>query len=251
MIDNSLKDKKSTTSKKSSKLFVQSRQVLNYLYLAYQNSYKHRKLLKGFVFFLKKQQMLTRQQSRLLVRKQESFLYKINTDEQEFKRRKKTVKIDHYLTKLKFRRFYGNLRRRNFKRVFKEKGLTDNFLGRSFAFFIESRIDVLLYRANFFESIFTIKQYINHKKIFVNGFVESKPSFKISMNDFVCLPNFKRVYLDIKNRLLTRRLLGNYPSYLEINYKVGVILAVTIPTVKEVPYPFFMKLENVAHSFLK
>ena len=174
-----------------------SKQVLKFLYLAYQNNYKHRKLLRNRVFFLKKNNLLTKNDLQLLARKREPFLYKVLTDEQEFKKRKKTLRIANYLAMLKLRRFYGNLRKRNFKRVFREKTLNDNFLGRSFAFFIENRIDVLLYRANFFDSIFAIRQLINHKKIMVNGFIESKPGFKISVNDIISVPNFKKVYLNL------------------------------------------------------
>ena len=77
-------------------------QVLNYVYEAYQNNYKYRKLLKRskkFFFFLKKKR---------------KFLYKIVTDEKEFKRKKRTLRINNYLNMLKLRRFYGNIKKKKF-----------------------------------------------------------------------------------------------------------------------------------------
>lgn len=213
-----------------------SRQVLDFVYQAHQNSFKHRNLLKKRFFFL--------------VRKKERFVYKVVTEEEEFKRKKNTMKINNYLSMLKLRRFYGNLRKKNFKRIFKEKGLNDNFLGLSFAYFLENRLDVILYRANFFTSIFTARQHINHKKIFVNGIIETKPGLKLYINDIISICNYKKFYVITKRRLLKKKLLGNYPVYLDVNYKLGLILLTSMPKIKDVPYPFFMNIEKLAQSFL-
>ena len=158
-----------------------SKQVLSFVYEAHQNSFKHRDLLKKRFFFL--------------VRKKERFVYKVVTDEQEFKKKKRTIKINEYLSMLKLRRFYGNLRKKNFKRIFRQKGLNDNFLGRSFAYFLESRLDVILYRANFFTSIYSARQFINHKKVLVNGVVENKPGIKLYVNDIISISNYKNFYV--------------------------------------------------------
>lgn len=213
-----------------------SKQVLNFVYEAHQNSFKHRDLLKKRFFFL--------------VRKKEKFLYKVVTDEQEFKKKKRTIKINEYLSLLKLRRFYGNLRKKNFKRIFKQKGLNNNFLGRSFAYFLESRLDVILYRANFFESIYAARQFINHKKVLVNGIIESKPGIKLYVNDIISISDYKNFYKDVKNRLVQKRIIGNYPMYLEVNYKLGLIVLTKMPSSKEIPYPFFMNIEKLAQSFL-
>ena len=34
---------------------------------------------------------------------------------------------------------------------------------------LETRLDVIIYRLNFFKSIDTVKQFINHKKVYVNN----------------------------------------------------------------------------------
>jgi small subunit ribosomal protein S4 len=184
------------------------------------------------------------------VRKKEKFVYKVVTDEQEFKKKKRTIKINEYLSLLKLRRFYGNLRKKNFKRIFRQKGLNNNFLGRSFAYFLESRLDVILYRANFFESIYSARQFVNHKKVLVNGFVESKPGVKIYVNDIISISNYKEFYIDVKNRLIKKKIMGNYPAYLEVNYKLGLVVLTKMPEIKEIPYPFFMNIEKLAQSFL-
>ena len=142
--------------------------VLNYAFDIYQTNYKYKNLIRKRFFFLKK----TTSQ----------FSYKVVSEEKEFKKRKKSMKRNIYLTMLKLRRFYGNLGKKKFTRVFRQKGLHSNALGRSFAYFLESRLDVILYRSNFFNSIFAARQAINHQKIYINGKIVTQPSFKVFIN---------------------------------------------------------------------
>jgi small subunit ribosomal protein S4 len=178
-------------------------------------------------------------------------LYKVAIKEKEFKRKKRTIKINLYLNMLKLRRFYGSLGKRKFKRIFRQNTMNTNILGRSFAYFLESRLDVVLYRANFFSSIFAARQYINHKKVFVNGVIVNKPGFKIFINDIVVLSNSSQFYQNLKKRLEDKELLINYPSYLEVNYKLSSIILIKMPINKEVPFPFFMDLNSIAHNFFR
>lgn len=213
--------------------------VLNYIYEVYQNNFKYRKLLKrsSRAFFL--------------VRRKAKFLYKIVTDEKEFKRKKRTLKITNYLNLLKLRRFYGNLGEKKFRRAFKNLALSTNVVNRSFAYFLESRLDVILYRSNIFPSIFAARQYIAHKKVYVNGALVTKPGFRLKVMDVVVLSNPKLLYQQFKYRLKNNLILGNYPRYLEVNYKIGSIVFAQFPTTKDVPYPFFMDISTLANSFAK
>lgn len=211
--------------------------VLNYIFEVYQNNYKYRKLLSRRAFFFSK--------------KKTKFLYKVVTDEREFKRKKRTMKINSYLNILKLRCFYGHIGERKFKRLFTNFGVHTNILGRSFAYFLEGRLDVILYRANFFDSIYSARQFINHKKVSINGVIVDRPGYKVFLNDIITVQNSEQFYKQIKNKLEKKDLLVNYPAYLEVNYKLGAIMLIKIPVNTEVPYPFFMNLDTIAHSFLK
>lgn len=213
--------------------------VLNYLYEAYQNSFKHRNLLKSS------------KKAFFLVRKKPRFLYKIVSDEKEFRRRKRTLKIANYLMKLKLRRFYGNLGKRKLKRVLNKPFLYSNVMGRAFVYFLEGRLDVILYRSNFFTSIFAARQYISHNKVLINGLLVNKPNYIVSLHDIITLCNTEKLYFLLKERLKLRLVLVNHPSYLEVNYKIGSISLICLPDIKTVPYPFFMNLDNFSHNFFR
>ena len=211
--------------------------VLNYLFEVYKNNYKYKRLLKRKSFFL--------------VKKQDKFLYQVANDDKEFRRKKRTIKINNYLNMLKLRRFYGNLRLKQFKRVFKERSLDSNVMGRSFVYFLESRLDVILYRANFFSSIYAARQFINHKKVYINGQIVNKPGYNVFVNDIITLSNYADLYLKLQSRLKDDLILVNYPKYLEVNYKLGSIIFSRLPEHTEVPFPFFMNLNNLTHNFTR
>lgn len=213
--------------------------VLSYIYEAYQNNFRYKKLLKG------------NKKAFFLVRKKGKFLYKIVTDEKEFRRKKRSLKINNYLNLLKLRRFYGNLRAKKFRRNFRLLSLPVNAVSRSFAYFLESRLDVVLYRSNMFTSIFAARQYISHKKVYVNGLIVTKPGFVLKIDDVVTVSNPKLLYRQLKERLEQNLVLGNYPSYLEVNYKIGTIIFCQLPTSDTVPYPFFMDIDALSNSFSK
>lgn len=213
--------------------------VLDYLYEVYQNTFKYRKLLK------------TTKKRFFLSRKRKPFLYKVTSEEKEFRRKKRTLKINNYLIRLKLRKFYGSLREKKLKRIINEALLNNNQMGRSFVYFLESRLDVVLYRANFFNSIYEAKQYINHKKVYVNGLSVNKAGFKLFVNDIVTLENASLFYKNLKKRLKRRKILVNYPSYLEVNYKLASVSLIKLPDVKDVPFSFFINLKNIVHNFLK
>lgn len=218
-------------------LIKKPQKILNYLFNVYQNNFKYRRLLRKQHFFFSK--------------KRTKFLYKVVSDEKEFRRKKRTIKINKYLNLLKLRRFYGNLNKKKFKRIFQQRSVNTNIVGRSFAFFLESRLDVILYRANFFISIYEARQYINHNKVYVNGLIVNKPNFKIFLNDIIVLKDPLMFYNRIKQRVEEDSLLVNYPSYLEVNYKLGSVMLIRIPENNEVPFPFFLDLNNITHNFFK
>ena len=159
------------------------------------------------------------------------------------------IEINNYLNLLKLRRFYGNIGKRKFWRSFHNLGLTPNIASKGFGYFLESRLDVILYRSNLFSSIFFSRQYIVHKKVFVNGVLVNKPGFRVKIDDIVSVSNPEFFYNDLKLRLLNNQVLGNFPSYLNVNYKRSLVKLIRIPSNKDVPFPFFMNIDTMVHNF--
>ena len=50
---------------------------------------------------------------------------------------------------------------------------------------LESRLDVIVYRANFVPTIFAARQFVNHKHVLVNGKAVNIPSYRLKVGDVV------------------------------------------------------------------
>ena len=211
--------------------------ILNYIYEAYQNTFKYRKLLKST-------------KRSFFIKKKARFLYKVVTGEKEFRRKKRTLKIKSYLNLLKLRRFYGNIGRRKFNKSFQTLAIKPNISTQSFGYFLESRLDVILYRANFFKSIFSARQYINHKKVYVNGNLITKCGYRIKIEDVVSVKDPVFFYWNLKSSLKRRFILGNYPPYLHVNYKLGLVKLLNLPKNELVPFPFFVDIKSINHNLI-
>ena len=85
--------------------------------------------------------------------------------------------------KMKF--YYGNISEKQFSNTFalakKTRGdVSENFIG-----LLESRIDIIIYRANFVPTVFAARQFISHKHVVVNGKVVNIASYQLKPGDTV------------------------------------------------------------------
>ena len=81
--------------------------------------------------------------------------------------------------------YYGNISEKQFFNTFtlanKMKGdVSENFVG-----LLESRLDVVVYRANFVPTVFAARQFVNHKHVTVNGKSVNIASYKLKVGDVV------------------------------------------------------------------
>ena len=93
-------------------------------------------------------------------------------------------------TKQNFKNFYCNLSEKNFQRLIKKSVKSESKTLNKLVSLLESRVDSILYRANFVNSLHMARQLINHGFVYVN----SRPAFsshtQLSSGD----------YLEIKNK---------------------------------------------------
>ena len=117
---------------------------------------------------------------------------------------------------------------------------------------VESRIDVLLVRANFVDSIFKARQMILNRKAIVglNRQRVINPGFTLKIyQPFSLIVGFmkklrKNLYLRIKkNRII------NFPSYLYINFRLLYAFKICDPMASLTKYPFGGSLATFRQSY--
>lgn len=131
--------------------------------------------------------------------------------------RRKTKFCRYFFKRQHFRRFYDFIKIRQLRRVvfmsLKKKSSVHWFL-----YYMESRLDVILFRLHFFNSVKSARQFILHGNVLVNERMIEASSYNLKYGDVLMfLPNIavhlKRIFFfKIKQK---RFFLKNIPNYVE------------------------------------
>ena len=89
------------------------------------------------------------------------------------------------MAKQKLKMYYGNISEKQFKNTFKEATKMKGDVSENFISLLERRLDVVVYRANFVPTVFSARQFVNHKHVLVNGKSVNIPSYRLKIGDTV------------------------------------------------------------------
>jgi small subunit ribosomal protein S4 len=138
------------------------------------------------------------------------------------------------LAKQRMKFYYGNISERQFFNTFtlasKSKGdVSENFIG-----LLESRLDTVVYRANFVPTVFAARQFVNHKHVTVNGKTVNIPSYKVKVGDVVQVREKSRKLAVVIDAL--QKMERDIPSYAQLDKENFSTKLTAKPTFAEVPY---------------
>nr|YP_009121376.1 ribosomal protein S4 [Thecamonas trahens]AJF36634.1 ribosomal protein S4 [Thecamonas trahens] len=138
------------------------------------------------------------------------------------------------------RAYYGNLSNKQLQYIL-------NFSKKNAVYknnpllFLEHRLDIIIYRLNWVNSVAQAKQFIQHGNILVNGVKITHRKYLIQPGDIIqvkasSIPQVvKRLnaVLDDVNRYGVL----DYPAYFEVNYNVMSAIMLYTPNLEEIPFP--------------
>jgi len=113
-------------------------------------------------------------------------------------------------TKQNFKAFYGNISEHAFKQIVKACGNNFNLVVES----LETRLDVVVFRMGFVDSIFAANQLINHGHVLVNGETQKSYNLKVNPKDIISIK------LSCKPLIFTKLV---YKLYLSYNYNIVLL----------------------------
>ncbi|MDE6224051.1 MAG: 30S ribosomal protein S4 [Alphaproteobacteria bacterium] len=142
--------------------------------------------------------------------------------------------------------YYGNVSEKKFRSYYDEamrrRGDTQQIIAQ-----LESRLDAIVYRANFVPTVFAARQLVSHGHILVNGKSVNIPSYQVSVGDVITLKeNAKTIPMVIQAQNNKER---EVPDYLSVDEKKFEATYVRIPTFEEVPYPVKMEPNLVVEFY--
>ena len=149
--------------------------------------------------------------------------------------------------KQKLKNYYGNLNERQFRNVYKEAARRKGNTGENLVGILESRLDAVIYRAKFANTVFQARQLINHGHVKVNGKRVNISSFYLSENDEVEIKDSSKQLNTILSASSSKE--RDVPDYLVSDQKKLTAKLSRIPKFDEIPYPAIMEPNLVVEYY--
>lgn len=134
--------------------------------------------------------------------------------------------------KMKF--CYGNISEKQFYNTFQLANKTKGDVSENFIGLLESRLDSIIYRANFVPTVFAARQFVSHKHVTVNGKTVNIASYRLKIGDVVQVKEKSRalaLVIDAQEKMER-----DVPSYLLLDKDNFTIKLNMQPSFAEVPY---------------
>lgn len=135
--------------------------------------------------------------------------------------------------------YYGNISEKQFFNLFQLASKSKGDVSENFVSLLESRLDAIVYRANFVPTVFAARQFVNHKHVTVNGKVVNIPSYRVKIGDIVQVREKSRKLTIVMESL--QKMERDIPTYLQLDKDACSIKLTTKPAFSEVPYPVEMQ----------
>ncbi len=129
---------------------------------------------------------------------------------------------------------YGNISEKQFFNTFTLASKSKGDVSENFVALLESRLDSIVYRANFVPTVFAARQFVNHKHVTVNGKVVNISSYKVKIGDLVEVRQKSRKLAIVIESL--QKMERDVPSYLVLDKENHAIKLNAKPAFSEVPY---------------
>lgn len=139
--------------------------------------------------------------------------------------------------RLKF--YYGNISEKQFFNTFTLASKSKGDVSENFIALLESRLDAVVYRANFVPTVFAARQFVSHKHVSVNGKTVNIASYRVKVGDVVQVREKSRKLAIVIDSI--QKMERDIPSYLQLDKDNYSIKLSAKPVFAEVPYPVEMQ----------
>jgi len=130
--------------------------------------------------------------------------------------------------KQKARRIYGVLEKQ-FRKYYREAAQTQGITGESLLVILESRLDNVVYRANFAESRAQARQLVSHGHFRVNGRRVTIPSIRVRPGDVVTMRDRSKEILPVVHSIDTASQRSSV-EWLDVDVDARKITVTSLPT---------------------
>lgn len=112
---------------------------------------------------------------------------------------------------------------------------------------LESRLDVVVYRAKFVPTIFAARQFVSHKHVKVNGQTVNISSYRLKEGDVVEVREKSKQLTTVLGA--TQSAEREVPQYIEVDNNKLTAKFSKIPAFSDVPFPMTIALNLVIEFY--
>jgi len=145
--------------------------------------------------------------------------------------------IVYLRTLLIFCTYYGDFTIKKFKNFIKKLDKTKlDFISKCLILF-ESRLDILLYRLNFFKNPRESRNFIRNKNMKINNKIIKILNYQLYINDIIDIKLKYKWYFYVKiyKKIKNKKILFNFPKYLQTSYKLLKTIFILYPKKEQIP----------------
>ncbi len=151
--------------------------------------------------------------------------------------------------KQKLKGYYGDLTEKQFRRIFAEAERLRGDTGEKLVGLLESRLDAIVYRAKFVQTVFAARQFVNHGHVTVNGKRVNIPSYRVKVGDVIEVREKSKQLASVLEAMsLPER---DVPEYLKVDNSKVTAEYVRVPELSDIPYPVMMEPNLVVEFYSK
>ncbi|MEN9782147.1 MAG: hypothetical protein RL208_297 [Pseudomonadota bacterium] len=152
---------------------------------------------------------------------------------------KQAIKYHHNITEKQLRIYYK-------KSVLMKGDNTSNLVA-----FLNSRLDVNVFRAGFAPTFYAACQLVSHGHVLVNGRRVNIRSYQLKVDDVVSLSQKGLSMQTVQEAIAKAKASKNEVKYLSVDYNSNSFRFINVPTLSEVPYPFQAKPNLIVEFYSK
>jgi len=160
-------------------------------------------------------------------------------------RKKNTEYGEQLLEKQKVKKYYGNIKEKQFKKIYREAYKKRGDTGEAFIGLLESRLDAFIFRVKFAPTIYSARQYVTHGHITVNKKNVNIPSYNLKPDDIVEVKEKSKKMTIFNNKIKQVKDI----VYIMIDRKNLKAKYLKIPLIKEIPYSFSISVKLIIEFY--
>ncbi len=149
--------------------------------------------------------------------------------------------------KQQLKKSYSNITEKQFSNIYKEAARMKGDTSENLIGLLESRLDSIVFRANFAPTMFSARQIVNHNHLTVNGRKVNISSYQLKIGDVIQIrERSQQVGIIMQASQSNER---QIPDYLEVDSKKMTAKFIRLPKITDVPYPVIMEPNLVTEFY--